>query len=237
MKQIGLLVLALLWLMGCQNTGDDRENGNSRKEQVDSIADKNVADEHYQPSEDEIQNYNKQEITITDFAAEGLILDIGGGGEGVIGQMKGEQVVAIDISMRELADAPNGPLKIEMDARDLKFTNESFNVVTIFYTLMYVNTRDHEKIFEEVYRVLRSGGRFLVWDVAVPDMIDDGKKLVAFPFNFSLPNGTVSTGYGTVPKSEVTDLAYYEALAKRTGFQVVSRLDNEPSFFIELQKQ
>ena len=38
------------------------------------------------------------EVGLPDFPASGLILDVGGGGEGVIGQLKGSQVVAIDLS-------------------------------------------------------------------------------------------------------------------------------------------
>lgn len=36
----------------------------------------------------------------------GSILDIGGGGEGVIGQLYGQQVVAIDKLQEELDEAP-----------------------------------------------------------------------------------------------------------------------------------
>ena len=39
-------------------------------------------------------------------------MDICGGGEGIIGQMKPAQVIAIDLSKRELEEAPPGPLKI-----------------------------------------------------------------------------------------------------------------------------
>lgn len=34
------------------------------------------------------------EVNVPDFPAEGFILDVGGGGEGVIGRVKGGQVVA-----------------------------------------------------------------------------------------------------------------------------------------------
>ena len=37
------------------------------------------------------------------------ILDIGGGGEGIIGKLKGEQVVAIDPNKRELEEAARRP--------------------------------------------------------------------------------------------------------------------------------
>src|SRR5512141_2769979 len=79
------------------------------------------------PKPEQVYRHPKLEISLPDFPAEGLILDIGGGGEGVIEQLKGRQVVAVDMSKRELDDAPGNPLlKIVMDARDLKFVDKSF---------------------------------------------------------------------------------------------------------------
>jgi hypothetical protein len=52
---------------------------------------------HKRPSDDRVFYFERQTLTIDNFEAEGYILDIGGGGEGVIGQLKEEQVVAIDI--------------------------------------------------------------------------------------------------------------------------------------------
>ncbi|MDH5201498.1 MAG: hypothetical protein OEW93_11465, partial [Candidatus Bathyarchaeota archaeon] len=51
--------------------------------------------------------------------AEGFILDIGGGGEGIIGKLNGRQVVSIDLSAGELEETDNESLKIVMDATDL----------------------------------------------------------------------------------------------------------------------
>ena len=51
----------------------------------------------------------------------GKILDIGGGGEGVIGRLYTNQVVAIDIRQEELDEAPTGFEKILMDATQLDF--------------------------------------------------------------------------------------------------------------------
>lgn len=39
---------------------------------------------------------------------QGRILDIGGGGEGIIGRLYREQVIAIDCCQQELDDAPDG---------------------------------------------------------------------------------------------------------------------------------
>jgi len=128
--------------------------------------------------------YEKQEIVLNEFEANGYLLDTGGGGEGVIGQLKGDQVISIDISEQELVDAPSTNLKIVMDATDLKFIDNSFNTVAIFYTLMYIKGLDHEKVFKEAKRVLKHGGKLLIWDVNLPVSKDTSKLYGVYPFNF-----------------------------------------------------
>lgn len=102
-----------------------------------------------------------QSFDLRGFDAAGYILDLGGGGAGVIGRLKGHQVIAIDISKEELTDAPEGPLKIVMDASDLQFLDQSFDTATSFFTLMYIKGSDHEDVFREIHRGLRPGGEVL----------------------------------------------------------------------------
>jgi hypothetical protein len=52
---------------------------------------------------EQIYRHPRLEVVVPDFPAEGLILDIGGGGEGIIEQLKGKQVVATDLSLRRSA--------------------------------------------------------------------------------------------------------------------------------------
>lgn len=73
------------------------------------------------------------------------ILDIGGGGDGIIGLCYGNNVIAIDPRAAELYETPEGPLKIVMDANNLSFLDNSFDAVTSFFTLMYINKEDHQK--------------------------------------------------------------------------------------------
>jgi hypothetical protein len=73
-------------------------------------------EEHRNHSTDHIFFLESQTVNVKDFDATGFILDIGGGGEGVIGQLKEKQVIAIDRNRRELEEAPDGPLKIVMNA-------------------------------------------------------------------------------------------------------------------------
>ena len=63
-------------------------------------------------NEDDILFLDPVELEIPPLSADGYVLDIGGGGEGVIGRLRGSQVVAIDCRKEELKEAPEGPLKI-----------------------------------------------------------------------------------------------------------------------------
>src|SRR5574341_2308941 len=74
-----------------------------------------------------VHTYEKQELAVADFPAEGWVLDLGGGGEGIIGRIKGAQAVVIDLYSWGLKRTPPGPLKLVMDATDLKFIDASFN--------------------------------------------------------------------------------------------------------------
>jgi len=91
-----------------------------------------MSESHSEPNFENVFFFDQQEVVIGDFDAEGLILDIGGG-EGVIGQLKRDQVVAIDPNKRELEEAAEGPIKIVMSADELKFLDSSFNTVTSFF--------------------------------------------------------------------------------------------------------
>jgi len=176
------------------------------------------------------------EVAVPDFPAEGLILDIGGGGEGVIGQLKGRQVVAIDLIKRELEDAPDGPmLKIVMDARALGFLDGSFDTATVFFTFMYIMPPDHAQVFAELNRVLRPGGRLLVWDPVFPDKAAPEKPKIMYRLHVRLPGKDINTGYG-VGIREGQGADHFVALAKAAGFEAVSRKDENGWFFLEFRK-
>lgn len=191
---------------------------------------------HTEPSEDRLFFFERQEVIVNDFDSPGYILDIGGGGEGIIGKLKGKQVVAIDPNKRELEESAAGPLKVIMDARDLLFLDGSFSVATSFFTLMYIKGADHEKVFSEVFRVLVPGGRFLIWDAIFPQRLDEEKDIAVFPLLVKLPDEEITTGYGVLWSEKEQDVSYYVQLAERAGFDVVTQIEKERVFFLELRK-
>ena len=127
----------------------------------------------------------------------GFILDIGGGGEGVIGQLKGKDVVAIDFREEELLEAADGPLKIIMDARDLKFLDESFPTVTAFFAMMYIKEKDDQiKVFQEVARMLKQGGKFHIWDIDLAKIPETDKEFYIVHLRYKTGPESNETGYG-----------------------------------------
>jgi len=180
--------------------------------------------------------FEKQEVSIDAFQAAGRILDIGGGGEGIIGKVKGEQVIVIDPSRRELEEAPSGPLKIVMDARELKFLDCSFETVTSFFTLMYISDTDHDRVFSEVYRVLTPGGKFMIWDVIIPPCTDETKDIAVFMLKIKLPKVEIETGYGAQWPKQGRKMAHFYQVAQRVGFDVLEKSKGKRQFFMNLQK-
>ena len=180
--------------------------------------------------------YENQKITLEDFESEGLILDIGGGGEGVIGQLKGNQVISIDKNKRELDEAKSTNLKIIMDATDLKFLDNSFDIVAAFFSFMYFPPDVKEKAMQEIYRVLKPGGKFLFWDVTIPPKTaNDQKDFFAVILEVTLPDRAFGTGYGV--RRNPQDYKYFIDLAKQNNLENIDYKEYDKIFFLEFRKK
>ena len=196
-----------------------------------------MEEHHPEISEGRLFYFEQEEVIIEGIHDADLILDIGGGGEGIIGKLKGRQTIAIDLNKQELEEAALGPLKIVMDAADLQFLDESFNTVTSFYTLMYIKDRDNlRQVFTEVYRVLKEGGRFLIWDGILPQRETMDKDVAVFMLAVKLGEDVVNTGYGTLWPEEGRRPTYYVEMARNAGFEVVLQKEEGRRLFLELRK-
>jgi SAM-dependent methyltransferase len=174
-----------------------------------------------------------QSIELLPIKTDGFILDIGGGGEGIIGRLNGKQVIAIDKSERELEETANEALKIVMDATDLKFLPKSFDFCTAFFSMMYIPKEKHLRVFEEVHRVLKDNGRFLLWDVTIPERFGDYKAFMV-RLKIRLLEKATEAGYGVDWQSQ--DIEHFKKLAREIKFEVISEWSNGEIFFLELSK-
>lgn len=107
---------------------------------------------------------DRQTVDLSGVCFSGSILDVGGGGEGVISRHSGQRVTAIDKRRDELEESPDIGLKIVMDACEMGFLDGSFDNVTCFYTFMYMRENEVPRVLSEAYRVLKHGGRIWIWD-------------------------------------------------------------------------
>jgi SAM-dependent methyltransferase len=176
-----------------------------------------------------------QSITLSPLPAEGFILDIGGGGEGIIGRLNGRQVVEVDRREQELQESRSDALKILMDATDLKFLPASFGLCTAFFSLMYMTPAQHEKVFAEAFKVLVSGGRFLLWDAMIPKR-DPRFDAFCVRLRIRLPGSELETVYGT-RWNKVQNLRYFKGLAVKCGFECADEWQEGGIFFLALAKK
>ena len=163
-------------------------------------------------------------IELTDELSGGLILDIGGGGEGIIGKIYGRDVVAIDPRLDELEESVNDAVKVEMSACDLRFTADSFDAATSFFTMMYIDPDDIRLAAAEIMRVLKPGGRLEIWDTEIPAYDGGGRDIFLLNLEVGLPEksaaggGFVTTGYGVGLRKDAQNAASLADLFTSAGF-------------------
>jgi ubiquinone/menaquinone biosynthesis C-methylase UbiE len=181
--------------------------------------------------------FNDEHIKLEPLKAEGWILDMGGGGEGVIGQLMGSRTVAIDLWKRELEESSGDALKIVMDAKQMGFLDNTFECATAFFMLMYVPTvENRQQILAEAYRVLKPGGKLCIWDMECPEELGPEYELFVIRPVVTLPDREISTGYG-VPVSHKINLAQIRGLAETVGFIVdTTGTPSEHTFSLVLRK-
>jgi ubiquinone/menaquinone biosynthesis C-methylase UbiE len=178
-----------------------------------------------------------QSVTLPELDAPGWILDLGGGGEGIIGQMCGSRVIAIDRNRRELLEAPGDALKIVMDAKDMRFLDKTFATATGYFFLMYVLPENRARVIHEVYRVLRPGGRWLIWDMTIPPFPGGDEDFYTIRVTAHLPDGrSLEAGYGCPWPGWQQSAADYAHLAREAGFQVANSVEDGAIFYLELVK-
>ena len=144
----------------------------------------NILADYYNKKEKYWDSFEKDQVLpLLGAIKDKQILDVGAGTGRLVSRLvnAGAEVTALDISdvMVSKLKAKSYKLKaIVGDAEDLPFEVESFDIVIA--TFLIVHLKDLERFFDEVYRVLKPGGLFLVTNInqrKAPE-IKVGKDLV-----------------------------------------------------------
>lgn len=163
----------------------------------------------------------------------GPILDVGGGGEGVIGQLYGRLVVAIDNSKEELDEAPDGFVKLVMDASAMTFNSDSFESATFFYSLMFMDEAVQQAAICEAARVIKPNGEIHIWDCRIDS---------AYPNPFCidvdalLPDRRIKTTYGVI-KSGSQSIKTVCGLCEAAGLRIDAAKTDDLHFYIKCRKR
>jgi ubiquinone/menaquinone biosynthesis C-methylase UbiE len=171
----------------------------------------------------------RQHIRIQEIP-QGRVIDIGGGGEGVIAQAGGARVVAIDKNSSEIHEArgkaPDAQWVVA-DATKLPFGSDSFDNATAFFSCMYMSGDVLQKVLREARRVLKKGGDFWIWDAHI---VPKG-KVFAIRLHIDLQDTrTTNTAYGVKAKEQ--SAAGIGSLLEEAGFELAVATRRKHWFFI-----
>jgi len=179
----------------------------------------------------------RYKIDLRNAKLDGRVLDIGGGGEGVISRHAGDTVIAIDKLKGELEESPDVGIKIVMDATDMQFLDNAFDNATCFFSLMYMSDETIKKSLTEAHRVLKSGGSLWIWDVIIPP--SNAANSFVIQLAIMLANEEIPTGYGVNWNKAYKGQAMQDiaVLCEKIGFNVAESSESEKSFFLKAVKK
>jgi SAM-dependent methyltransferase len=137
-----------------------------------------------------------QEIGLDCLPFDGLIIDVGGGSEGLVSRLEKERVCVVDISLNKVREAQiyGAPAQWAVsDGRHLCFRTGSFDVATLWFSLGYMRNWDtKELVIRESHRVLKPDGLLSI--LAAKIVCREDRFL--FKARYTFPDGAVSqVGY------------------------------------------
>jgi ubiquinone/menaquinone biosynthesis C-methylase UbiE len=178
--------------------------------------------------------FNRLHKIKIDYLPAGSILDVGGGGEGIIAQIGREGVTSIDKSQHEIDEAKHKAPEanwILADARTLDFPDEYFEVATAFFSIMYMSNDVKKEVFREIFRVLSQGAEFLVWDIPIKK--ETGVSLIKIKVIFP-DNTKIRTAYGVSSKIQTSNSV--KEMLQEVGF-TVEILEEKRKWYLLLAKK
>ena len=133
----------------------------------------NLAAKEYDKRKTYLDSFEKKQLLpLLGDIAHKKILDVGAGTGRLSVELQklGAEVTALDVSEEMLGELKRKNKNIETvvgDAEKLQFENETFDIVVAAFLIVHL--KDPTRFFDEVYRVLKNGGKFLVTNINQKD--------------------------------------------------------------------
>jgi ubiquinone/menaquinone biosynthesis C-methylase UbiE len=151
----------------------DTTNHMKKVKVFDSTEGYDLAAKEYDKREGYLNSFEKKQLLplLQDLKGK-KVLDVGAG-TGRLSIMlaaAGAEVTSIDVSEKMLKELNRKNRKIQTvvgEAENLPFEKEFFDVVTAAFLIVHL--KDPTRFFDEVYRVLKNGGQFIVTNINQKD--------------------------------------------------------------------
>lgn len=136
---------------------------------IDSVEGYDLAAQDYDKKEKYLNSFEKGKLlSLLSDLKNKKVLDVGAGTGRISLELfsLGAQVTALDVSEKILEVLKRKNKKIATvvgEAENLPFENESFDLVVSAFLIVHL--KDPARFFDEVYRVLKPGGIFLVTNI------------------------------------------------------------------------
>ncbi|OEH86675.1 hypothetical protein BHU72_10535 [Desulfuribacillus stibiiarsenatis] len=192
---------------------------------------------------EEIKNIvvDLRDLTIS---AELEVLDVGAGGESVIFRSLGREIYGLESAEEEMNITREKGIEdivgakihwIQGDAREMPLDDRQFDVVTSFFTCMYMrDTENKQKMLNECYRVLKADGVLYLWDFSITTL----KQVFVGKLEILLPGDqAVSVSYGIGGEEKEQSLEGMKEIAANAGFTLLQEEVNSPYFFLKFGKK
>ena len=178
-----------------------------------------------------VQEVNLPEVPL------GRVVDVGGGGEGIVSRLAEGRVCVVDTSLSKIREARIYGAAAEWfvgDGKSLPFGNSTFDAATLWFSLAYMGGQeDKELALRETSRVLRAAGSLSILGIVV----DDSCEAVTFNGRFIYPDGYVSKMSYRVKGKVRNDHQVIGRILRKAGFEVASAEDNVYWFEIDALKR
>ncbi len=168
-----------------------------------------------------------QKLQLQRIRQPGVILDIGGGGEGLVSRIEGSRVIAVDLNISKIRGAmiyePDS-IWITGDGRQLGFNDCTIDVVTLWFSLSYMkDVETKQTVVDESFRVLKPSGKISILGCH----IDCEEERFVFRAEFALPDEFDSKISYAVNRGEGQSLDSISRLLERSGFEIIETESHE----------